>query len=291
VADGGRPSFLSLLRVSGGKWAADRAPRMAAALAYYTLVSMAPVLVVLTGLLTRLGGEGVLVSQILAAVARLAGPDAATLLEEIVNTSCRAPSSPLVTTITIAAALFGASAVFYFLNETLNLIWPGPPPQKWTLRAYLAGRLLAFAVLLIAGLLLVVYALAMAMLPVILGVLEQAGLGPILQDLGLLQLAQAGVGFVIAGVLFGLLFMIIPRATIHPGDVWLGAAVTSFLFVLGTFVISLYFRLAAPASVYGAAGAAVVLLLFAYYAAQIFYFGAEFTYVFSHRQKEAGSEE
>lgn len=263
------------------KWNDDGATRIAAALAFYTMLSLAPLLVVLTGLIGRLLGPLVQDITLPRQIQDLVGPEVTNFIQGILESFSQPSSVTLATVISIGAALWGASTVFNHLYRTLNLVWGiKPEPGRAGIVATVRGRLLSFAVVVVAGILFIVYMFINALLPVVFGIFDRF-LPEFLPSLNRLQIGQYFVTLVVLTLLFALFYKYLPDARIAWRDVWIGAAVTSTLFGIGSLALSIYFRFSTLSSIYGAAGTIMVVLLWFYYSAQIFLFGAEFTAVYA----------
>jgi membrane protein len=274
------------------KWLEDRAMRMAAALSYYTLFSLAPLLFVLTGILGALAERFVLEIGIGTEVGDLLGdilgPELAdfvlSLVEDTSASTAMSSSLPLISIIGLVITLWGASNIFNYLHEALNTIWGVRPIAKGGIVMEARRRALAFLIVFIAGVLLVLYLLANAAVSIFVPVITS--LVPetldILPDFRVLQFSQSILLFCVTTLLFASFYRILPDVEITWRDVFVGAAFTSLLFGIGMVVLSIYFRFY-TSSFAGAAGSLIVLLLWFYYSSQIFMYGAEFTYMYATR--------
>ncbi|MGH2536180.1 MAG: YihY/virulence factor BrkB family protein [Candidatus Promineifilaceae bacterium] len=274
------------------KWQADRAPRMAAALAYYTLVSLAPLIIILStfvrGLLRSLVGAGEFVRQVETLTGRIGlvmGADVAAMLNSLVGDLQRPVTLTLTALVGLGVLLWGASNIFSQLHESLNIIWGVRVRPGEGIWSFLRLRLRSFLALALAGLLAFIFFLVTAVFS-IAGPVLQALFPGLLPDLGWLSVMQFGLAFVLSTVLFAIIYNVMPERDVPWHDVWLGALVTAGLTGLGLLILSLYFRLRSFGSIFGAAGSLMVLLLWTYYTAQIFLFGAEFTHVLTTREAE-----
>jgi len=271
--------IFSLFKQTFKEWSDDKASRLAAAMAYYTVLSLAPLLIVIILIVGQVLGEQAAENQIVGQLSGLVGEQAAEFIQEIVANASR-PEGGLVGTVVSGATLvFGAIGLFNALQGTLNTIWEVEPES---------GRGIISTVLRYAFLLLIVGVTGLLVLALLLATSVIAGLTETLADL----LPFSGVvvwgvnilvSLVIATLLFALLFKFVPMAKIAWRDVWLGALVTALLFVIGQFALSFYLGRGNITSTYGAFGSLVALLLWVYYSAQILFFGAEFTQVYANR--------
>jgi len=264
--------------VSG--WSEINAPRLGAALAFYTTLSMAPLLVLSIGvaglIFGRQAAQGRIVYQIQSLVGREGGAAIQALLLETHKTS----SGILVTVMGIFMLLLGASGVFAELHDSLNLVWGVRVASNGGLWSMVRYRFVSFAMVVGIGFLLIVSLLVNAAIAAAGKFFEQFLPAPE----GLLHLGSTVITLLAVTVLFALLYKVVPDVHIEWGDVWIGAAVTSLLFSIGKFLIGLYLGKAGVGSAYGAAGSLVVFLVWVYYSAQIFFLGAQFTHVFSERR-------
>ena len=259
-----------LIRQAVDAWIDDYAPSMGAALAYYTLFSIAPLLLIVIGVSGLAFGDEAARGEIFAQLTGLMGPEGASAVEKLLQSADR-PGEGIVATATgLALLVLGASTVFGELQNALDRIWRAPEREQaagwWNL---IRSRALSFGMILgIAFLLMVSLATSAA--------ISALGRwwGAHFLDLGL--------NFALTTVLFALIYKIIPRVRIAWRDVWTGAAATALLFAAGKVLIGLYLGKSSVASAYGAAGSLVVMMVWVYYSAQIFLLGAEFTRVYAH---------
>ena len=283
-----RPRVFGLLREAFNDWRDDEASRMGAALAYYTLFAIAPLLLIaiaVAGLVFgREAAQGRIVDEF-AAVVGQSGAEAVTALIE----NSRRPEAGIVATILGAATLLlGASGAFLELKNALNRMWD-VKEQRGRVWGFVRNRLLAFALVLAVGFLLMASLVVSAALSAAGSLLETYVSHPVV----LLQIANNALSLIVITVLFALIFKVLPDTSIGWRDVWAGAAMTSLLFTLGKFGIGFYLGRRSFTSAYGAAGSVVVLIVWVYYLAQIFYFGAEFTQAYArargshlHRERD-----
>ncbi|WP_439686200.1 Ribonuclease BN [Cupriavidus oxalaticus] len=269
-----------LIRESINSWIDDYAPSMGAALAYYTVFSIAPLLMIVITVAGVIFGAEAARGEVVSELNGLIGAEGAQVVEDMLV----AVSEPAASTITaifgVVALLIGATTVFAELQSALDRIWRVPQRQKSSgLFSLLRARLLSFGMILGIGFLLVVSLLLSAGISAmgrewgpLLGIDEAVG-----------HVLDTVISLVLTTVVFAMIYKIMPRTKIRWFDVWLGAIVTALLFTLGKFLIGLYIGKSGVASGYGAAGSLVVLLLWVYYAAQIFLLGAEFTWHFAQR--------
>ena len=269
-----------LAKQSVKSWSDDYAPSMGAALAYYTVFSLAPLLLIVIAIAGLVYGEDAARGAIFTQISGLVGAEGATAVQGLLKSVNKPSESIVATIIGICTLLLGATTVFGELQDALNRIWRAPALVNqggvWKL---LRRRLLAFGMILTIGFLLIVSLVLSAALAVIGRFLGPGFFGWEI----LLQVVNFAVSFGVTTFLFAMIYKIMPRVHIAWRDVWLGAAVTSLLFSIGKFCIGLYLGKSSVASGFGAAGSLAVLLVWVYYSTQIFLLGAEFTWVYSNR--------
>jgi membrane protein len=266
-----------LLRQAAADWQRDNAARLGAALSYYTLFSVAPLLVVAIGVAGLAFGREAAQGQIVRELQGLVGEAGARALQDMVEASRRPQAGVLATVVGVATLLLGATGAFAELKSALNVVWD-VPERGGGLKALLLGRLWSFAMVLAIGFLLMVSLVLSAAIAAADGFFHWMGVPG-----AAAQLANAAVSFVVITVLFALIFKFLPDTEVAWGDVWAGAVFTSALFAVGKAAIGLYLGRSGLASAYGAAGSVVVLVVWVYYAAQIFFFGAEMTQAYARR--------
>jgi len=272
-------SIFSLLKESFKEWQEDEALQLGAALAYYTLFSIAPMLLVVISVAGFVFGREAVQGQLDNQIQGLVGAQGADAIQTMVaNAGQHKEGGIWATVIAFVTILFGATGVFTQLQTSLNHIWDvKPKPQG--IKGLLRARAAAFGMLLGIGFLLLVSLVVSAGLTAagnyMVGLLPGAEM--VLQALNFL------ISFGVITVLFAMIFRFLPDVKIAWRDVWFGAAVTALLFTIGKFLIGLYLGNSSVASVYGAAGSLVIVLLWAYYSSQILFFGAELTQVWARR--------
>jgi membrane protein len=268
------------LRDVWAAWSEDKAPRLGAALAYYAVFSLAPLLLVAIAIAGAVFGRDAAEGQIVGEIRGLIGDTGATAVEAAVRNAAKPTSSAIASAVGLLVLLFGASGVFGQLQDALNTIWKVKPKPGRGLRGTLEDRFLSFAMVLGIGFLLLVSLVLSA-------ALAAAGkfFGAVLPvPETVLHALNFAVSFAVVTLLFALIYKILPDVRISWRDVWVGAVVTSFLFSIGKLLIGLYLGHSSVGSTYGAAGALVIVLLWMYYSAQILLLGAEFTRVFAKRR-------
>ena len=254
---------------------------MGAALAFYTLFSIAPILIIALSIAGWVFGPHTAEKEMLAQLQGLTGNAGAEATHELLNSAHYSDKKGLAAVVGVITLLIGATSVFGELQHALDIIWGTPerePESGWW--KLVRARLLSFGMVLGVGFLLLVSLIASAVLAAF-GEWLQARVNGLAAVLPLLDVA---VSFGMTVVLFAMIYKYVPREKIAWRDVWIGAAVTAFLFAIGKSLIGLYLGRSSFSSAYGAAGSLIVLLLWIYYSAQIFLFGAEFTRAFAYSQ-------
>lgn len=279
------PSFAEwkdLLGRTWTEWNEDQAPRLGASLAYYTLLSLAPLLILLIALAGLVFGEEAARGQLLAQVQGLVGSEGGKAVQEMVKNASKPGSGIIASIIGFAVLVFGASTVANELKTSLNQIWDvdttsSDASMKDTVKELVKQRSKALTVVLGCGFLLLA-SLAVS------SVLAAAGtyIGNLLpMPEAVLQAMDIGLSILVITGVFSFMFRYLPDIHIEWRDVFPGALFTSILFAIGKLAIGLYLGKASLGSSYGAAGSLVVLLVWVYYSSQIVFFGAEFTQVYA----------
>ena len=267
----------ALLRHTAKDWKEDHAARHAAALAFYTALSIAPLLLIAIWVAGLVFGADAARGRILGEIGSVTGHDAAETVQSMVESANRPHSGLIASILGIAVLLFGASGVFGELKQSLNAIWEVEDAKKRGVLRLIRERFLSITMVLGVAFLLLVSLVISAALAAMSDALEGwiPG-GPILW-----QAVSFGVSFVLITLLFAVIFKVLPDADVKWKDVRIGALTTAVLFIVGKFLLALYIERAHVAGKYGAAGSLVALLVWIYYSAQIFFFGAEFTQTYA----------
>jgi len=270
---------LPLLKETYNEWDRHEAPKLGAALAYYTVLALAPLLIVVIAVIGFVLGADAARGQIVAQIQGMVGSEGAKAIETVISNANK-PATGIVASILGLVTLFvGASGVFGELRDSLNRIWDITPRATEGIVSQIRSRFLSFGMVLAIGFLLLVSLAVSAGLAAagkFMG--NMLPLPPfVFEALNLL----VSVAFIT--VLFAMIFRFLPDERIAWSDVWLGAFTTALLFSIGKVAIGMYLGKASVGSAYGAAGSLVIVLVWVYYSAQIFFFGAEFTHVYSQR--------
>ncbi len=268
-----------LIRKSVLAWLDDYAPSMGAALAYYTLFSLAPLLIIAIAVAGLVFGQDAARGEIVAQIQGLIGREGAIAVQGLLKSASAPAQDILATAISVVTLVIGATTVFAELQSDLDRIWRVPAPARVNgIWSFVRSRLLSFGLVLGLGFLLLVSLVVSAAI----AAFGKWSYGFFEGREAYLHTLNFGISFAITTALFALIFKLMPRASIAWRDVWIGAGVTSLLFEIGKLLIGLYLGTTSVASGFGAAGSLVVLLLWVYFSAQVFLLGAEFTWVYAH---------
>ena len=269
-----------LAKETATEWMNAKPFRLAAALAYYTLFSIAPLLVVALGIAGLVFGEDAARGQIFGPLQALLGAKSADAVQNAVAAASIKSSGLFATVTGLATLLVGASAVFAELQDALNTIWDVKPPPSAGLLDAIRKRLLSASMVAVIGFLLLVSLAVSAMLNAI-----GAYMGGVLPvSAFVLEMVNFLVSFGVITLLFAAIYKVLPDIDNKWSDVWIGAIATAGLFTVGKTAIGLYIGQAALDSTYGAAGSLLVVLVWVYYSSLILFFGAEFTHVYARRR-------
>ncbi|HEU4506286.1 MAG TPA: YihY/virulence factor BrkB family protein [Nitrospira sp.] len=271
-----------LIKEAAADWSHDRAPRLGAALAYYTVFSLVPFLVVVIALIGLVLGQEAAQSAILSHIATMVGDQSAAAIKDMIRRADQPSTGLVATVLAVVTLLFGASGVFGQLQDALNTVWGVEPKEGRGVWGFIKDRFLSFVAVLGTGFLLLVSLLLSSALAAFGNWFS--GLLPLPE--ALLHLFNFALSFVVVTGLFALIFKVLPDAKVAWRDVWVGALLTATLFTIGKYALGLYLGKSNVASAYGAAGSLVLILLWVYYSAQILLYGAEFTQVYANRLGE-----
>ena len=271
--------IFGLIKAAVDDWREDKATRLAAALAYYTVFSLAPLLVILIAIAGLVFGQESAKGQVTNQIGSLVGQQSAEAIQEMITNTGRARTGIVASVLGIVALLFGAAGVFGQLQEGLNTVWEVAPKPGRGILGIIKDRFLSLTMVLGVGFLLLVSLVVSAALAVLTKYV--GGLLPL--SALLLEILNFVISFGVITVLFAMIYKILPDVEIGWNDVWIGSAITAFLFVVGKILLGLYLGRSGVATAYGAAGSLVLILVWVYYSAQILFFGAEFTQVYANK--------
>ena len=264
-----------IMRDAGRDWSNDNASSMGAALAFYSLLSLGPLLLIIIAIAGLAYGQEAASGRIFAELRGLFGDEGAAAIQAIIANSRNKDESFLATIIGLVILLITATGVFAQLQDALNIIWKVKPPTGHGVWRLIKARFLSFSLLLGIGFLMLVSLVISAGLTAFSGYFS-AVMPPLF-----LHAMNVAVSFGVITVLFAMMFKILPDIYIPWRDVWVGAAMTAVLFTLGKHLIGLYLGHSGFSSTYGAAGSLIVVLVWVYYSSQIVFFGAEFTQTYA----------
>ena len=268
----------NMVKATGLAWADHKAPRLGAALAYYSLLSIAPLLILMVAICGLVFEKKAAEAQLLGQVQEMAGPSGANALRTILSNTHHASTGIFASAVALATLLFGASGVFVELRDSLNTIWDAPPSVSATWRVVIWQRIVSFGMVLSLGFLL----LASLVLSAVFAVVSRYFEGKLPVHTAIWgEVVNFILPLIAISVLFALIFKFVPEVPIAWRDVVVGAVATAVLFQIGKALLTLYLATAAVGSTYGAAGSLVAFVVWVYYSAQIFFFGAVFTKVYA----------
>ena len=272
-------AVFELLRDAFKDWGDDRAARLGAALAYYTIFSIGPLLVIIIAIAGKVFGEEAARGQIVGTIGAVVGPDTAAFIQNMIKTAGEPASNTIAGITGTVTLLLGAAGFFGQLKDALNTVWEVQPRPGLGIMGIVRRNILTFAMVVAAAFLLLVSLVVNAALAALGDYLK----GVLSIDPLVWQVINYAATFAVITLVFAMIYKVLPDVKIPWRNVWVGALVTALLFLLGQIALGLYFGLSNPGSAFGAAGSLVVVLVWIYYSAQILFFGAEITQVYSSR--------
>ena len=272
---------LALLKQAAWDWFDDQATTLGAAVAYYTVFSLAPLFIITISIAGFVFGREAAEGQIFEQLRTLIGETSAAAVEDVVESATSKPATGVVATIVgFVVLIVGASGVFAQMQASLNAIWRvQPKPGGGVFWGLVRDRILSFGFILVVGFLLLI---SLVLSAIIAFIGEWFG-GFVPGVEMLIQILNAIISLAVITLLFAMIFKFLPDIEISWRDVWIGALITAALFTVGKEILGLYLGKSGVASSYGAAGSLIVLLLWVYYSAQIVFFGAEFTKAYAKK--------
>ncbi len=272
--------ILSLLKETVSEWKDDKAMRLSAALAFYSVFSMAPLLIIAIAIAGAVFGQDAASGAIQEQLAGSIGEESAGTVQDMIKAAHKEDSSWLMTVVGAVVLLVTASGVFAQLKDAMNTVWDLEVKPDVGIKVLVKARLLALSMVLVIGFLLLISLVLSSVM-----VAATDWLTSILPVPAIVaQVAQQLVTVGVVTLLFAMIFKVLPDADVEWRDVWIGAFITACLFGVGKFLLALYLGREGAASAYGAAGALVLLLSWVYYSANILLLGAEFTQVYARRR-------
>ena len=271
--------FFKLLKEAFHEWQQDKVSLLAAALAYYTLFSITPLLVIAIAIAGAVFGQDTAKGEIVQQMNELVGEQGAQVIEIALANANQPQLGSIASIISVVILLVGASGVFAQLQEALNTVWNVKAKPNGGIWQLIRKRLLSFGMVLVIGFLLLVSLVLSATLSSISKL--EINLFPSFSSLW--QLLNIAISFGFISLLFALIYKYLPDVRIRWKDVWVGAIITSLLFTIGKYLIGFYLGRGSLGSAYGAAGSLIIFLAWVFYSAQILLFGAEFTQVYARK--------
>jgi len=273
-------SLWQFLKDIATQWFEDEPFQLAAALSYYTLFSLAPIFIIAIALAGLFFGREAATNQIVQTLQGLVGEESAKAVQEMVRNASGKPKTGMISTVLgIVALIFGAGGVVGQLQSSINRIWGVIAKPGRGIWGFVWERFVSLAMILGVGFLLLVSLVITAILSHL-----TLYIGRLIGGAAVIaHVLDIGVSFAFVTVLFAMIYKFLPDVRIHWKDVWIGAALTSFLFTLGKFLIGFYLGTSGVTSAFGAAGSLITILLWVYYSSLIFFFGAEFTQIYASR--------
>ena len=261
-------------------WNADNPWRLSASVAYYAILSLPALLVVIVNAVGAIWGVEIVQGHLAGEFEQMIGADSAEAIENMIADSMNADKSLIASIIGVATILFGATGVFYQLQQTLNDIWQIQVDPDMGIKKFVIDRVRSFGFILIMGFLLLISFVLTAGIGFLNDYLMNA-FPDIFVVLGVFF--DIVISLIVITLLFAMMFRYLPDVKIQWRAVWVGAFITACLFILGKYLLSLYFSFSNPGSTYGAAGSMILMLLWVSYSCLILFFGAEFTFVYAQR--------
>jgi membrane protein len=282
ISDGSRMTMLQELKELGREYWAHRPMELAAALSYYTLLSLAPLVLMAVAVAGLIFDHATVEGKIVNEIRLLVGPEGSEVVQTVLRHASDPEKSARSVVIGIAVLLLGATTVFVQLQSSLNRIWNVEErTQTSVLWVLVKERLLSLAMVLAVGFLLLVSLLVSAAV----AAFGETSLGGLSDAAVVLEGLNVLVSLVVVTLLFAMIFKVMPDAPVAWRDVWVGAIITAVLFTIGKSLIGLYLGRSSIGSPYGAAGSLVVMTVWVFYASMIVFFGAELTYFRSKRSR------
>ncbi len=272
-----KKSIINLLKATGKEFGEDKVPRLSAALAYYTIFSLGPLLLIAIVIAGKIFGDEAARGQIVNTLGGLIGPQGAGVVQEAIKNANKPGASLIASIIGIVTLLLGASGVFGQLKDAFNTIWEVKPKEGLGIMGVLRERFLSFTMVLGTGFLLLVSLVVSAGLSALGKFLGDALPGGAL----LWNIINYAVTLLLIALMFALMFKFLPDVKIGWKDVWVGALITSLLFIVGQIGLGIYLGIGSVGSSYAGAGSLVVVLVWIYYSSLILFIGAELTQVYT----------
>lgn len=272
-------NFFYIIKDAAQNFSANNDTKYSAALSYYTIFSIAPMLLLAISVGSVIFGKDAIEGHLFGQLNGLMGNDASLFIQDMLTKITLEKNNTIATVIGIVTLLLGSTRVFGEIQSTINMIWGLKAKPNKGLISYMIDRGLSFAMVLTIGFLLIVSLIASSIISIMNDQLDNY----IPDTRFLMTVVSNGVGLLIITLLFTLIFKFLPDSIVKWKDAFLGSLFTSILFLVGKYIISMYLATSASASAYGAAGSMIILLLWVYYSSMLLYFGAEFTKAYAVR--------
>jgi membrane protein len=269
--------LFSIFATTFGSWNQHEGPRLGAALAFYTVLSLSPLVILVVALAGLVFTRSTAQAHILNQVQAMIGPEGGKAVQTMLANAQKPTAGIVGTTLGLLSLLFGASGVFTELRSVLNMIWEVNPEKTAGIVGILRERFFSFGMVLSIGFLLLVSLI----LSTVLAAMGKFFGGLLPMPASILVALNFLISFFGIAILFALIFRFVPETKVRWNDVWLGAIVTAMFFTIGKTLIGIYLGKSSVGSTYGAAGSIIVVIVWVYYSAQIFFFGAEFTHAYA----------
>jgi len=270
------PAFWFIFKETIREWNDDKVPRLGAALAFYSMLSIGPLLLIVIAMAGLAFGRDAVSGYIFDEIRGLIGDQGASAIQSMLASTSNPKASYIASLIGVVTLVISATSFFAQLQDALNTIWNVEERENGHWTWFIQKRLLSFAMIVGVGFLLLIALVISAALSAISAFFEDY-----IPITFLLHIVNLVISFSVITVLFAMIFKVLPDVHIKWRDVWIGAAITAILFTFGKFLIGIYLGQSAFSSAYGAAGSLIVVLIWIYYSTQIFFLGAEFTQVYS----------
>jgi len=270
-----------MLKRTAENWIDAKAPRLAAALAYYTIFSAAPLLIIVVGIAGLVFGQDAAEGRIVHEIDGLVGREGATFIQTLLQNSRRENDGVIAAIVGFVTLIVGATGAFIELQDALNTVWGVKPKPGRGIKGMLRDRLLSFAMVLGIGFLLLVLLVLSAAIAALSDFVGRHFTDT--ANVAIIQIVNMVMSLFFVTFVFAMIYKVLPDVRIDWSDVMIGAVITSVLFTAGKYLIGLYLGQSSISSTYGAAGSLAVLFVWVYYSSLILFFGAEFTQVYANR--------
>ncbi len=267
-------SVWKFIKDVANSWSEDDIPRLGAALSFYTIFSITPILIIVIAVIGFFYNPNEASGEVFLQIKELAGKDAANLIQNTFRNANASNAGLIATIISFVTLIVGATALLEQLQNSLNTIYKVRRRKGRGILGILKDRLIQFSIIIIFGFFIILFLLTSSILSLLDNFIDE-------RLSFILSAINFGLSFVITSLLFAMLYKILPDIHLAWRDVWIGSVVTTILFILGKQLITMYLGQTSYTSIYGAAGSLAVFLMWVYYSSQVLFLGAEFTYVYA----------